>query len=138
MLWYSVCSFLFFCLEPTLRKDIWMRATSATVMIIFSKVPFGKLHNHNFVQRFFPTITRHFNKSILKDILQLKILQTWIKIRANFFIKTLVNIMNWKSRNVSLKLSLANKKWPCISKNIAPKQMILHLSLYASFSFNQT
>ena len=138
MLWYSVCSFLFFCLEPTLRKDTWMRVTSAAVMIIFSKVLFWKLHNHNFVQSFFPTITRHFDKSILKDILQLKILQTWIKIRANFFIKTLVNIMNWKSRNVSLKLSLAKKMWPRISKNIAPKQMILHLSLYASFSFNQT
>ena len=138
MLWYSACSFLFFCLEPTLRKDTWMRVTSAAVMIIFSKVPFWKLHNHNFVQSFFPTITRHFDKSILKDILQLKILQTWIKIRANFFIKTLVNIMNWKSRNVSLKLSLAKKMWPRISKNIAPKQMILHLSLYASFSFNQT
>ena len=35
MLWFSVFSFLFFSLEPTVTKDIWMRATSFTVMIIF-------------------------------------------------------------------------------------------------------
>ena len=35
------CVFIFiFCLEPTLGKDIWMRATSPTVMVIFSKVLF--------------------------------------------------------------------------------------------------
>ena len=29
-----------FCLEPTLGNDTSMRATSANVMVIFSKVPF--------------------------------------------------------------------------------------------------
>ena len=42
--WYGdimvFCVFIFiyfFCLEPTLRKDTWKRATSATVMVIFRK-----------------------------------------------------------------------------------------------------
>ena len=38
--WYCVCSFLHFCLELTLGKDAWMRASFATVMVISSKVPF--------------------------------------------------------------------------------------------------
>ena len=29
-----------FCLETTLRKDTWMRATFATVVVIFLTVPF--------------------------------------------------------------------------------------------------
>ena len=38
------------CLEPTLGKDTWMRATSATVMIIFLKVPFWISLYHNYIQ----------------------------------------------------------------------------------------
>ena len=41
-------------------------------------------------------INTYTDNGILKDILRLKILWTWIKIRANSFIKTLVNIMKWK------------------------------------------
>ena len=37
VLWYSVFSFLFSCLEPTIRKYIWMRTTSISVMVIFWK-----------------------------------------------------------------------------------------------------
>ena len=37
VLWYSVFSFLFFRLEPTVRKDIWIRTNSVTVMVIFRK-----------------------------------------------------------------------------------------------------
>ena len=55
-------------------------------------------------------INTYTDNSILKDILRLKILRTWIKIRANSFIKTLVNIMKWKSTKVPWKLSLAKKK----------------------------
>ena len=51
---------------------------------------------------------RHINDSILKDSLWLKILWTWIKIRANSFIKTLVNNMKRRSK-VSSTLSLAKK-----------------------------
>ena len=60
-----------------------MRATSATVMVIFSKVLIRKLLHHSYEKSFFSTITRHINNSILKDTLRLKILWTWIKIRAN-------------------------------------------------------
>ena len=37
MLWYSVFSFLLFCLAPLVRKDFSMRTTSVTVMVIFRK-----------------------------------------------------------------------------------------------------
>ena len=34
-------AFIFiFCLGPTVRNSTWMRATSVTVMVMFSKVPF--------------------------------------------------------------------------------------------------
>ena len=39
--------FYFFCLEATLGLD---RATSATVMVIFSKMPFRKLLYHSYVK----------------------------------------------------------------------------------------
>ena len=42
--------FIFFCLEPTLGKDTWMRVTSATAIVIFSKVLFRKLLDHSFVK----------------------------------------------------------------------------------------
>ena len=43
-----MCSFLILsvCLEAALGKDIWMRATSTTVMVIHSKVLFRKLLDH--------------------------------------------------------------------------------------------
>ena len=66
---YSVCSLLFFCLDPTLGKDIWMRASSATVMV---KVLFWKLLDHNYGQSSFSRIAWHIENSILKEILQLK------------------------------------------------------------------
>ena len=37
MLWYSVFSFLIFCLKSTIRKDIWMKTTFTIVMVIFLK-----------------------------------------------------------------------------------------------------
>ena len=42
--------YFFFCLEATLGKDTWMRATSATAMVIFSRVLFRKLLDHNYVK----------------------------------------------------------------------------------------
>ena len=42
-----------FCLEPTLGKDTWMRVFSATVMMIFLKVAFWKLLDHDCVQSYF-------------------------------------------------------------------------------------
>ena len=59
-----------------------------TVIVVFSKVPFWKVLDHSYVQSSFSKITRDIDNIILKETLQLKILQTWIKIRVNTFIKT--------------------------------------------------
>ena len=52
---------------------------------------------------------RHIDNIIWEDTLRLKILWAWLKIRVNYFIKTLVNIMKQKSTKVLWKLSLAKK-----------------------------
>ena len=121
MPWYSLLSFLFlfFCLEAMLGQDTY-ETTSATVMVIFSKVLFRKLLITAMLKFILNNCETH-NSSILKDALRLKILWTWIKIRANSFIKTLVNIMKRKSTKVPWTLSLAKKMRPCTSKNITPK-----------------
>ena len=75
-----------------------MRATSTTVLVIFSKVPFRKFPDYNQVNIFSQHLRNNIDNSILKDILQLKILGTWIKIHANSFIKIWVNIMKQQSR----------------------------------------
>ena len=50
---YFILFCLFVCLEVTLLgKDTWIRATSATAMVIFSKVLFRKLLDHSYVKVF--------------------------------------------------------------------------------------
>ena len=89
MPWYSVTLFLFPCLEPLLRKNSWMRATSATVMITFSKVPFWILLNFTLCWKdLLNSYEAHWLCSILKVALELKILRMWINIHAKSFIKT--------------------------------------------------
>ena len=77
-----------------------MRVTSATVAVIFSEVLFRKLLDHSYFkvssQQLRGTLTTAFRK-------------TWIKIRTNSFIKTLVNITKQKPTKVPWKLSLAKK-----------------------------
>ena len=126
--YYSTCSLLFSCLEPTARKDAWMRTTSLTVMVIFSKVPFWKLPPHSFDLSTFSTITSHIEYSILKNALQLKIFRTWINIHANFFIKAWVNFMNPKSTNVPEKLSLVQ-----ISESTLQRKLHQNRWHFASF-----
>ena len=70
-----------------------MRVTAATALVIFSKVPSGKFPDYNSVNVSSRQLRSNINSSILEDVLQLKILRTWIKIHANSFIKTLVNTM---------------------------------------------
>ena len=53
-----------------------------------------KVIDHNYVQSSFLTITKHIDNSILKDTLQFRILRSWIKIRANSFIKIWVHTWN--------------------------------------------
>ena len=96
---------LFICLEPTVRKCIWMRKISVTVMVIF-----WKCHPENYyVRSSFSTIMRHICNSILKDNPQLKILRTWINICVNSFIKTWEKIMKRNSKKLPGKLQVAQK-----------------------------
>ena len=80
----------YFCLEPTVRKNTWMRTTSVTVMVIFFES--GILKVTYYVQSPFSTITRHIDNSILKDTLEFFILWTLINMRAKSFVKTSVNV----------------------------------------------
>ena len=73
MLWYFVFSFLFFGLEPTVRKSTWMRTTSVALMVVFLKI-FSKL---------FLTNCKLYWQQHLRDILQLKVLRKLINICAN-------------------------------------------------------
>ena len=81
----------YFCLDPTVRKDAWIRTTSITVMVFFSKVGFWKLIDDSYVKSSFSII----ENSIFKDTLQ-------------SFIKTSVN-MKQKSMKVYGKKSVAQK-----------------------------
>ena len=129
-----VCCY-YFCLEPTVRKDAWMRTTSVTVMAFFSKVAFWKLLDHSYVQSSFPIITRHIENSILKDTLQLNILRTWIKLRAKSFIKTSVN-MKQKSMKVPGKRSVAQKS-KCAFRRLFPLSKS-RFTYFIRFFFTQT
>ena len=88
----------------------------------------------------FSTIARHINISILKDTLKLKILRTWIKIRANSFNKTWINIIKRKSTKVPWKLSIAKKYDPAFKRTLHQSRwwftycyMLLFLSNKPSF-----
>ena len=80
MVWYSVFFIFIFLFRTNLREYIWMRTTSAIVMVIFSKVSSWKLLDHSYVRSSFSTIIRHIDNTILKETPQLKILRTWINI----------------------------------------------------------
>ena len=103
--------FIFIFILLLFRRNVrtrLIRATSATVMVIFSKVLLRRLLYHSYVKVSFRELLDTL--SILKDTLWLKILWTWIKIRANSFIKTLVNNMKRKTTKVPWTLSLTKKK----------------------------
>ena len=141
MPWYSVFLFLllffifllFFCLEPTLRKDTWMGTSSVTVLAVFSKKLFWKLLDRSHVLSSFSTNYKYIDNSILKDILQLKILRTWIKTRANSFIKTRVNIMKRKSTKVPGKLSVEQRSEPAPQKTF--QQSIWYFTCFYTHLF---
>ena len=70
--------------------------------------------DHSWVNVSLQQSRNNIDNSILKDILQLKVLRTWIKIHANSFIKTWVNIMKRESTKVPWKLSLEKKYDPAL------------------------
>ena len=85
---------------------MWVRTTSVTVIVIFSKVPFWKFLGHSYTQYSFSTSTKQIVSSILKDVLELKILRIWINIRTNLFIKIRENLdkvlKNFSNKNTKL------------------------------------
>ena len=117
---FRIFIFIFFLfLEPTLRKDVYIRRTSATVISYgnFLKLLSWKLLDHSYVQSSLSTITSHIDSNILKDAWPLKILLTRM-------------IMKQILTKVPAKLSLARKSPACTSKNIsAIWKMALHLFL---------
>ena len=86
----------YFCLEPTVTKDTWMRTTSVTVMVIFFKSGILKVTGSQLCSNSFATITRHIDNCVLKDTLQFGILRTWINICVKSFIKTSINVTETK------------------------------------------
>ena len=127
--------FYFVCLGPTLRKDIWVRTTFVTVMLIFLKVSFWNILCHIYVPSPFPTITRQIYNSISKDTLQLKILQTWANVRANFFIKTWVNMVKQKLRKVPTNLSFPQKSEFALHLHRTLHQNRWHFTYFCSLFF---
>ena len=89
---------------------------SAYFHITFSKNTFGWLLLY--AQSSFSIITRHIYNKFLKDRLQLRILRTWIKICANSFINTSLNIMKQNSTKVLGNLSLKKKYDPTFQRTL--------------------
>ena len=84
---------------------------------------------------FFSIITRHINNTNLKDTLRLKILWTWIKIRANSFIKTLLNMMKRKSARLLWKVSPTKKNTTSYFKEQCIKIDDISLAVMRFFFF---
>ena len=122
----------YFCLEPTARKDAWMRTTSVTVM---AKVALWKLLDHSYVESSFPIITRHIENSTLKNTSQLNIFRTWINLRATSFINTSVN-MKQKLITVPRKRSVAQESKRAIRRtwNLSRPRF----TYFIRFFFSQT
>ena len=108
----------YFCLEPTLRKDAWMRTTSVTVMVFFSKVAFWKLLDHSNIQSSFPIITRHIENSILKDTAEY--FPNMNELTRNIFHQDVGKHETKIDDNASKKVS-CTKIQVCTSKNIELK-----------------
>ena len=124
VVWYFMFSFLFFCLEPPVRKKTWMRTVSITVMVI-SKVLFWKLLDHSYVQSFFSAIMRHTDNDIWKTP------HSWrFYGHGSTYVLFLswANIIQQKSTEVSGKFRKI-RAYP--SKNIAPR----HFTYYCILLF---
>ena len=90
---FRVFSVIIFYLEPTVRKDAWMRTTSVTVMIIFFKKWNSQIY---LITAIFKVPSQQLRGTLTTDTLQSFILQTWINMLAKSFIKTSVNATETK------------------------------------------
>ena len=118
------CAIFTICLEP---KGYLVVSDFRHCYDNFFKVPFWKVLLDNCETHW----QQHF-----EDTLQLKVLRTWIKVRANSFIKAWGNIMEWKSTKVSLKLSLAKKYNPALQRTLHQNNDISLIVI--AFFFSQT
>ena len=106
------------CQSVIAIKLLWVFSCkfSACFISLFSKNTFGWLLLY--AQSFFSIIKRHIYNKLLKDKLQLRILRTWIKICANSFINTSLNIMKQNSTKVLGNLSLKKKYDPTFQRTL--------------------
>ena len=119
MPWYSICTFLFYlCLfRSNVRKGCFHQWEWLLPMLwYFSKKPFRKLLDHNYVKFFFQELPGTLQLKILRIKIWIKIL--WIKTRADSFIK------KQKSTKVSWKLSLAKNATPYFKEHCTEKDDI--------------
>ena len=91
----------YFCLEPKVRKETWMRMTFPTALVVFSASDILKFTWSHSAQFQFNNKEAHWQQ-YLERYLQFCIFRTWINIRAKSFIKTSVNIIKTKSMKISL------------------------------------
>ena len=90
-----------------------MRATSTIVLVIFSKVPFQRFPDHNYVKG----STQQLQSTLVATSWKTPYSWTFYghgSRYANSFIKTLVNIMRQESMKVPWKLSLAKTHDPTL------------------------
>ena len=120
--WYSVFLFLFFCLESMVRKQTWMRTTSVTVMVIFSKAPFWKLLDHSYAQTSFSTITRHIDNGTWRTSYNWRLWQHY-QIRANSFLS------KYHETKITKVPGKFPKTEPVSQKNIPRRKLVLKFNL---------
>ena len=125
--WYSVFSFLFFCFEPTVEKNTWMRTISIKVMVIISKVLLWKLLDTSYFQSPFSTIMRHIDNAIWKTPCNWRFCG---HASTYLLILSWVSIMKWKWAKVPGKLSFTQKSEPAFWRTF-------HLLLDSSFSLKK-
>ena len=82
--WYPCFHFYLFCLEPTIRKNVWMRTIPVTVNHVESAI-LKATWSHLCSKFFLSNNEAHWQRH-LKDILWLKILRIWTDICANSFV----------------------------------------------------
>ena len=136
-------SFIFiFCLEPTVKESNWMGTTFATVMIIFSKVPFWKylitVIFKVLSQQIRGTLTTAFERHLTAENFH-----TWIKRGAisllSKYLETTIDEGSWK-------IIIYTKIRACSLKNTAPRHLtyycisqinlVLNLTLFWSYNFH--
>ena len=100
-----------------------MRATSFTNLAIFSKVPYWKFFDRNFVN-----VSPEQLQGTLITAFWNALYSSGFYGHANSFIKTLANIMKRKSTKVPWKLSLAKKYNPTL-------QITLHQNRWLFFFY---